>query len=60
MSAVGGAVVVSAGLAGVGDVGGAAVFPEGEVVDVAVFGGLVASGEDAAAVADGEGAALGG
>ena len=58
--AVGGGVVGSAEGGGFVEVGGAAVFPGGFVVDVAVVGGLVASGEDAAAVADGDGAALGG
>jgi hypothetical protein len=53
-------VVVVAEQDEVGEVGGSAVFPVDDVVGVAPAGGPVAAGEDAAAVAGDERAALGG
>ena len=55
-----GAVVGSAEQGQIGEVGGAAVEPVAQVVGVAPGQGSGAVGEDTAAVADGQGGALGG
>ena len=55
-----GAVVGSAQQGQIGQVGGAAMEPVAQVVGVAPGQGPLAVGEDTAAVADGQGGALGG